>query len=106
MGAFIFFILLIFIVLPIAVLSRLFGGIFRFFRRPSDSDPFFRSGRQHGYASSDIKKKKKKVFDRNDGEYVEFEEIVEDIHTTSSEKKEIHYETEEQVSDAEWTEIK
>lgn len=73
MGAFIFFILLIFIVLPIAVLSRLFGGIFRFFRRPSsDSDPFFRAGRQHGYASSDVKKKKKKVFDRNDGEYVEF----------------------------------
>lgn len=35
-----------------------------------------------------------------------FEEIVGDSCTTSSEKKEIHYETEEQVSDAEWTEIK
>lgn len=50
--------------------------------------------------------RKKKVFSKTDGEYVEFEEIecelTEEYSSTSSDT----YVREEQVSDAEWTEVK
>lgn len=48
-------------------------------------------------------RRKKKIFSRNEGEYVEFEEIQ---VTRTSTSEEVHYEKEEQVSDAEWTDIR
>lgn len=48
-------------------------------------------------------RRKKKIFSRNEGEYVEFEEIQ---VTRTATSEEVHYEREEQVSDAEWTEIR
>lgn len=51
--------------------------------------------------------RKKKVFDKHDGEYVEFVEI-EETRTESDEnrtRKETTYIEEEQVSDAEWQDI-
>lgn len=48
--------------------------------------------------------RKKKVFDRNDGEYVEFEEIK--VSRDTSIEPGPDYVGEEQVTDAEWTEIK
>lgn len=50
-------------------------------------------------------RRKKKIFSRNEGEYVEFEEI-QVTRSTSTSSEEVHYEREEQVSDAEWTEIR
>ncbi|MCM1331519.1 MAG: DUF4834 family protein [Bacteroides sp.] len=110
MGAFLFFLILIFIVLPLALLSRLFGGLFSFFRRTSTGSSFFRNGGSADSSSApEPKPKKKKVFSRNCGEYVEFEEIIEEKSaagtSASSTGKEVKYEVEEQVSDAEWTEI-
>jgi len=112
MAIFLFFLILIFIVLPLALLSRLFGGLFGIFRRATNPnrDPFFGSGSssQKSSSSSGVKRRKK-IFSRNDGEYVDFEEIIEGKSatgsSTTSSGKEIHYEIEDQVSDAEWTEI-
>lgn len=112
MAYFILFLILIFVVFPVVLLSKLFGGIFKLFRRrQSDSSGFFGSGRFRRNAQSASQsepKRKKKVFDRNDGEYVEFEEIIEETTTfrASASGEEVRYETEEQVSDAEWIEIK
>lgn len=112
MAFFLFLIILIFVVFPIALLSKLFGGIFRFFRRPGDSGGFFSGDRFHSNGSRASargeKPRKKKIFDRSEGEYVEFEEIIEERTTfrASASGEEIRYETEEQVSDAEWIEIK
>ncbi len=47
--------------------------------------------------------RKKKIFDKSEGEYVEFEEIA---SSGTERRTHVSYETEEQVSDAEWTEIK
>lgn len=47
--------------------------------------------------------RKKKIFSRNEGEYVEFEEIQ---VTRTATSEEVHYEREEQVSDAEWTDVR
>lgn len=109
MGAFLFFLILIFIVVPLALLSRLFGGLFGIFRRATRHEPFFGSGSSRSSSSSSGVKRKKKIFSRNDGEYVDFEEIIEEKSTassTASSGDEIRYEIEDQVSDAEWTEIK
>ena len=50
--------------------------------------------------SSDLKK----IFDKSEGEYVEFEEVASSSGTEH--RTNVKYETEEQISDAEWTEIK
>lgn len=106
MGAFLFFLILIFIVVPLALLSRLFGGLFGIFRRATRHEPFFGNGSSRSSSSSSGVKRKKKIFSRNDGEYVDFEEIIEEKSTAASSGDEIRYEIEDQVSDAEWTEIK
>lgn len=59
---------------------------------------------QHGPSAPAVKKK---VFDKHDGEYVEFVEI-EETRTSADEngkRKETTYIKEEQVSDAEWQDI-
>ncbi|MDE7396139.1 MAG: DUF4834 family protein [Muribaculum sp.] len=64
------------------------------------------AGRRDGKsrrAASQNAPKRKKVFERGYGEYVEFEEIKE-VRVDSS--GEVKYTREEQVSDAEWVEIK
>lgn len=50
-------------------------------------------------------RRRKKVFSKTDGEYVDFEEIVCDVESTDPQPDTEFY-REEQVSDAEWTEIK
>lgn len=79
----------------------------------------FKNGGQHGqqqsYRSTNYnnspphrqKSQRKKVFDKTDGEYVEFEEItVTNTSRTTNSNDDIYYEREEQVTDAEWVEIK
>lgn len=63
-------------------------------------NPYRRQGRD----SAPQPAPKKKIFNKNEGEYVDFEEIT--VTASGSATEQIHYETEEQVSDAEWTEIK
>ena len=109
MSVFLFFLILIFVVLPLALLSRLFGGIIGIFRRATNRDSYFGNGSSRSSSSSSSVKRKKKIFSRNDGEYVDFEEIIEEKSTagssTASSREEVRYEIEDQVSDAEWTEI-
>lgn len=52
--------------------------------------------------------KKKKIFGRNDGEYVEYEDIAEQPSTQEqiSENKDTSVSSEPQIEDAEWEEIK
>ncbi len=45
----------------------------------------------------------RKVYTKDDGEYVDFEEVS---VTAAEERSEVHYIPESQVSDAEWEEIK
>lgn len=50
---------------------------------------------------------RKKVFSRDDGEYVDYEEITVTSGTTiTDDGSTVHYETEQQIVDAEWEEIK
>ena len=104
--AFLFFILLLLLLLPAVLLQKLTG----WWRRVSRQDPAPRYSyydRQRAYNEAHNRpqpQRKKKIFSKNEGEYVDFEEITVSTRDTSSGN--VHYETEEQVSDAEWTEIK
>lgn len=108
--AFLIFLLLLLLILPAIVLQRIAG----WWRRMTGGDTAPRYSYYHSGGSRTAprdgghkKPHRKKIFSKNEGEYVDFEEITV-TRTTASESGPGHvtYETEEQVSDAEWTEIK
>lgn len=106
LGFILFILIIVFVVLPVMLLSRLFGGLSGLFRRQQDDNSFFYHSRNTGREGKETtRKRRRKIFDRTDGEYVEFEEIIEerDINVDGGSRR---CETEEQVSDAEWTEVK
>ena len=80
------------------------GRACRTLERPDGREPY------GGDAGNPRAKRKKKVFSKTDGEYVEFEEISCDTASrrteTSAADGSTTFVREEQVSDAEWTEIK
>ena len=106
--AFIFLLILVVVViLPMIIVQRVLHGWRRF--RNGGVDPQEQAYRRAYYNNSPPHhepQQRKKVFDKSDGEYVEFEEISVTKTATSSENGDIYYEREEQVTDAEWTEIK
>lgn len=74
---FLFFILLLFILIPFFVLiMRILSGGFRMRNRRNTG--FDSQGQQTNTKSTNNGKKSKKVFSDNEGEYVEFEEVKED----------------------------
>lgn len=86
--------------------QQAFGG-----RQPGgfgNADPAA-STRRHRQDGSARRDRREKIFSREDGEYVEFEEIAADPATTDGRPGQADSSTrfvkEEQVSDAEWTDI-
>lgn len=67
-----------------------------------------RYGNTQAQASAQQSKSKKKIFSRSDGEYVEYEDIVEQSSEQKPEKGEYttNVSQEPQVEDAEWEDIK
>ncbi len=103
---FLFFILLLLLVFPAILLQKAVGWWRRFTGHDIQSEAsryYSGNARQRYEEPSHFSRRRKKVFDRSEGEYVEFEEILENRVEPSGS---VTYETEEQVSDAEWTEIK
>lgn len=109
--AFLFFILLLLLLLPAFLLQKVIG----WWRRVTGQGPApgysyydrgqYREGQRHRQHQQQQHPRKKKIFSKNEGEYVDFEEIT--VNTSyTGENGNVKYETEEQVSDAEWTEIK
>ena len=96
------------VVLPLTVLHR----IYRAFRGGRNSGNAFAGmgyrGGNRQREEAPQPKVKKKVFARNEGEYVDFEEISIEVsgETRDSAGNSVKYEIEEQISDAEWVEIK
>ena len=81
---FIFFFILIILILGLSLVGRLLRTIFGLGRRPTDQPD---SSHTHSASSSSANggqnkssnsPKRKKIFEDNEGEYVEFEEIKED----------------------------
>lgn len=80
MGAifgFFFFIIIMILVIGLSIV----GAVLRFFfgfGRKSNSYSSERSGREDFSQEEESHSTKKKIFDKDDGEYVDFEEIKED----------------------------
>ncbi|MCM1020659.1 MAG: DUF4834 family protein [Muribaculum sp.] len=73
-----------------------------FGRRPPRNGYPFGGGRSQEPA----KPTKKKIFDKSDGEYVDFVEIKQtESSDTKSGSAEVKYKKEEQITDAEWHDI-
>ncbi|MDE6190813.1 MAG: DUF4834 family protein [Muribaculum sp.] len=103
--AFLLFILLLLLILPALLLQKLAG----WWRRATGQEQnprysYYNRSRDYDRQQPKQRARKKKIFNKNEGEYVDFEEIA--TTTTESQSTNVSYETEEQVSDAEWTEIK
>lgn len=110
--SFLLFLLLIIlfmvVVLPLTVIHRIYRA---FTGRRNGADAFAGMGYRGGKRQREEEpqpKVKKKVFSRNEGEYVDFEEISVEVsgETRDSAGNTVRYEIEEQISDAEWVEIK
>ncbi len=77
---FILFLLLVVLLIGIILVSRIIRGIFNIGKRmtgkgpsrPKDDSPYTIYASPDGHEASD---KKKKIFDRDEGEYIDFEEI-------------------------------
>ncbi len=100
------FFLFIFLVIavPISMIQRVWRS-WRNFRDYGRSRSYSYGNPYSRHYPHSQPERKKKIFDKSEGEYGEFEEIA---SSSSDTKRSTHvsYETEEQVSDAEWTEIK
>ena len=97
---FIIFLLFIFIIWPIV---RVAGAISKARRQFYDRQEAFRQA----YGANN--QNNNKIFSRNDGEYVEFEEVTTASSYTETKKNgygEERYTVEQQVTDAEWEDIK
>lgn len=111
-----FFIILLFVFLiwPIVKLIYYLYSTHRYVRKQQEAirDAFTRAyegttAEQRHNSEAAPSRRRKKVFAKTDGEYVEFEEIacdVSDRYTSTTDGT--TYIREEQISDAEWTEIK
>ncbi len=113
MGTFLFLLFLIFIVYPIvAALIKI--NKFKRQARRAYNEAFANAsgqapeGRQRKAGWSDDTPKRKKKIDPNVGEYVKYEELeVERTYTETSASTRARYtQVEQQVSDAEWEDIK
>lgn len=113
MGTFLFLLFLIFIVYPIVAALIKINRFKRQARRAYEEAYGRKSGhgsenRQRKAGWSDDAPKRKKKIDPDVGEYVKYEELeVERTYTESSTSTRIQYsQTEQQISDAEWEDIK
>lgn len=101
---FLLFIVLV-VVLPLSMIQR----VWRNWRNMRDMYNYARrqqypyGDNAYGQQNHRQQRRKKKIFDSNEGEYVDFEEIQ---VTRTDTGTGVVYDSEEQVSDAEWTEIK
>lgn len=97
-------ILIVFVVaLPITIIRHIIN-LFSGRRDGSGNQNFYNPFRSAHSAHEEPEPapKRKKVFDSSDGEYVDFEELPGEPEPPQN----ITYKVEEQVSDAEWVEIK
>lgn len=97
------FLIVLVVALPLTLLRHFINLIFGR-RDASGKESFYNTFRGRGSRSQEPEpaQKRKKVFDRSDGEYVDFEELPGEPEPS----QQVVYTVEEQVSDAEWTEIK
>ncbi len=108
---FIIFLLFIFIIWPIVHVA---GAISKARRQFYDRQEAFRqaygaNNQNNNSRQNQPHKGKRKIFSRNDGEYVEFEEVTTASSYTETKKNgygEERYTVEQQVTDAEWEDIK
>ncbi len=102
-------ILLAFLIWPVVKMLFYLFNAHRFVKRQQES---FRKAYSQAYGNAERqnpdsgrrRSPRKKVFSKSDGEYVEFEEIA--CERADSSESTANYVREEQVSDAEWTELK
>lgn len=106
--AFLLFILLLLLILPAVLLQKAIGWWRRFTGQgQSPRYSYYNRGRDYhepNRRQQQQPQRKKKIFNKNEGEYVDFEEIT--VTRSETGDGNVSYETEEQISDAEWTEIK
>lgn len=109
------FVLLIIILFVVWPLLRFYMMLRKAQRQARDAFSQFQGegkdgSRQRKGGWSGGRQSRKKVIDRNVGEYVEFEEVEisrdSETKTGSDSRKESGYKVEQQVVDAEWEEIK
>ena len=106
---FILFLVLLLILVPIL---RLVGAFFRFRNRMRQTMSGFAGNSNQGFSQKSAKKqqtsrRRRKVYPRDEGEYVSFEEIITDRTTTTSDTgRSTKIYSESQISDAEFEEIK
>lgn len=95
-----FLFILLAVAVPVSIIQRIWRNFHNYGRSRSYSygNPYSR------HYSHSRPERKKKIFDKSEGEYVEFEEVASSSGTEH--RTNVKYETEEQISDAEWTEIK
>ncbi len=111
---FLLFLLLIILFMVVVLPLTVFHRIYRAFTGRRNGADAFAGGFYRGRGDNRQRKEepqpkvKKKVFSRNEGEYVEFEEITVEVsgEARDSAGNSVKYEIEEQISDAEWVEIK
>ncbi len=104
---------LIFVIWPVVKVIYYLSNARKFARQQQDafrkaysqSAPGSASG-NYSTGNSGHHTRKKKIFSKADGEYVEFEEISCDMPGEASSSTTDTYIREDQVSDAEWTEVK
>lgn len=108
MGAFLLFLLIFFIVIPLA---KAFWAIYRQMRqvRSFMNDPagyYSRTaGKQKKRKQEPQKQTHRKVFTKDMGEYVDFEEIRSDSPQQNVSSDEVKYKKEEQVTDIKWEDL-
>lgn len=102
------FILLIFVIIIGIPLFRVFNTIRKLrknYREMFGGGPRSSQGRRQSQPRQNTRPKREKIIKPDEGEYVEFEEITSTTQTFSDGGKKYTY-TEEQVTDAEWEDIK
>lgn len=100
MGFFTFFLLFVFVVV-IGVVANLLSALYRLKRKVAGAFRGAQSGEERTQTEDPARRK---VYDRGVGDYVQFEEIIEDEVATPHEK--VEFRQESQVSDVEFEEIR
>ena len=109
MGAFLLFLLIFFIVIPLAksvwAIYRQMRQVRSFMNDPAGYYTRTAAGKQKKRKQEQQKKTQRKVFTKDVGEYVDFEEIRSDSPQQNSTSGEVKYKKEEQVTDIKWEDL-
>lgn len=101
----IFFLLFIFIILPI-IITLIRAAFFVHRARKSVRDAFRGTGGTDNSGQNDTTPRRSKKIDPNEGEYVAFEDItISTTETSDDRRRSTRYTVEQQIVDAEWEDI-